>query len=724
MEEYNMYLPILNKLTIDVFPEILRDRLESLMNHTQLPDWYASIRGRTFFSKIEEIYIFESPQKGYEQFDLSLSIKILKYLFGETTINSHLDTLCRIRNKLSHLPNTNITRDEFDSYFKQFCDVADSIENHLRRPGCLRKRFCDIRDKGFVVFAGQASIDDIQRQLNELQRNGEGITNSEIKQITMTTELDIQELEIKNKKEYVKLNELKKMLTRVGKTLEPPEDTNSYHIWKHKLDLPAVQTALPRNQIIQQALNGDKSTFKNQIICQTTDTTESNTDTVKEQSQCRLQKQPSDSAADQPNEIISIPHANDICREKRILHQHQRLKPRYLRPELTQETVSTVINVTQESILSGSMNPPLPHRYAHSLITELQSKNDYKNINEKRPHIATKNGDAKKNVSWEMCSTRNRPGKKHKDDAATKKDRKVCSAYPSKGKPSKLESTVEVDQSQSVIPLKMKRCSKCKREVDDALNVTDNRLVLRSLSIEIKQIVNETKHQLFFSNPRHGLDLRDWVEKQLSKSKNERLETFHTDSKENIKKKKTERKQCTCYQALGVELREDASVDEDANPYSPNKRVSTADVAILHSDQKEDGALAERYLNHLKATVIGLTGETQEAIFLPGRNVFDIEPLLKYKNIFVLITRFYERANLLRHIVRTLRHLLLRFDMKMCKLIPVFMENIGHSPLEFIPIHPLKFYKTLEESEQNKLEINPYYCNALKAIFRKELNFG
>lgn len=32
----------------------------------------------------------------------------------------------------------------------------------------------------------------------------------------MTTELDIQELEIKNKKEYVKLNELKKMLTRVS----------------------------------------------------------------------------------------------------------------------------------------------------------------------------------------------------------------------------------------------------------------------------------------------------------------------------------------------------------------------------------------------------------------------------------------------------------------------------------------------------------------------------
>ncbi|CAG2211521.1 unnamed protein product [Mytilus edulis] len=624
MEEYNMYLPILNKLTIDVFPEILRDRLKSLMNHTQLPDW-----------------------------------------------------------------------------------------------------FCDIRDKGFVVFAGQASIDEIQRQLNELQRNGEGITNSEIKQITMTTELDIQELEIKNKKEYVKLNELKKMLTRVGKTLEPPEDTNSYHIWKHKLDLPAVQTALPRNQIIQQALNGDKSTFKNQIICQTTDTTESNTDTVKEQSQCRLQKQPSESAADPSNEIISIPHANDICREKRILHQHQRLKPRCLRPELAQETVSTVINVTEESILSGSMNPPLPHRCAHSLITELQPKNDYKNINEKRPHIATKNGDAKKNVSWEMCSTRNRPGKKHKDDAATKKDRKVCSAYPSKGKPSKLESTVEVDQSQSVIPHKMKRCSKCIREVDDALHVTDNRLVLRSLSIEIKQIVNETKHQFFFSNPRHGLDLKDWVEKQLPKSKNERLETFHRDSKENNrKKKKTERKQCTCYQALGVELREDASVDEDANPYSLNKRVSTADVAILHSDQKEDGALAERYLNHLKATVIGLTGETQEAIFLPGRNVFDIEPLLKYKNIFVLITRFYEGANLLRHIVRTLLHLSLRFDMKMCKLIPVFMENIGHSPLEFIPIHPLKFYKTLEESEHNKLEINPYYCNALKAIFRKELNIG
>lgn len=167
MEEYNMYLPILNKLTIDVFPEILRDRLESLMNHTQLPDWYASIRGRTFFSKIEEIYIFESPQKGYQQFDLSLSIKILKYLFGETTINSHLDTLCRIRNKLSHLPNTNITRDEFDSYFKQCCDVADSIENHLRRPGCLRKRFCDIRDKGFIVFAGKDQL-TILNILNEL----------------------------------------------------------------------------------------------------------------------------------------------------------------------------------------------------------------------------------------------------------------------------------------------------------------------------------------------------------------------------------------------------------------------------------------------------------------------------------------------------------------------------------------------------------------------------
>lgn len=464
--------------------------------------------------------------------------------------------------------------------------------------------------------------------------------------------------------------------------------------------------------------------FYFQMVCQTTETTESYTGTIKEQSQCRLQKQPSDSAAVQSNEILSIPHAIENCREKRILQQ-QRPIPRYRRSEILHETVSTARNVTEESILSGSMNSPLPNRCTHSLITELQSKNDYKKVNEKRPHIATKNGDAKKSVSREMCSTTNRPGRKQKDDAAAKKDGKVCSTYPSKGMPSKLESTVEVEQSQYVIPQQMKRYSKCIGEVDDALNVTDNRLVLRSLSIEIKQTVSKIEHHFFFSNPRHGLDLRDWVEKQLPKSKNERLETSHKDSKENMRQKtKTERKQCTCYQALGVELRDDDQVDEDADPYIDIRRykeICTEDVAILHSDQKEDGALAERYLNHLKATVIGLTGETQEAIFLPGISVFDITPLLKYEYIFVLITRFYERANILRHIVRTLLHLSLRFDMKKCKLIPVFMENIGHSPLEFIPIHPLKFYKTLEESEHKKLEINPHYRKALEAIFRKHL---
>ncbi|XP_052105897.1 uncharacterized protein LOC127738603 [Mytilus californianus] len=230
MEEYNMYLPILNKLTIDLFPGILRNLLESFLNHTQLPDWYASIRGRTFFSKIEEIYIFESPQKGYQQFDLSLLIKILKFMCGATTINSHLDSLCRIRNKLSHLPNTNITRDEFDSYFKKCFDVADSIENYVKtpndvananenhpsRPGRLCQRIHDIRDKGFDLFSGQTMIDKIQRRLNQLQQNGERITNSEIKREAMTIESDIQELVHQNDSQNVKLCELKKMLHRVS----------------------------------------------------------------------------------------------------------------------------------------------------------------------------------------------------------------------------------------------------------------------------------------------------------------------------------------------------------------------------------------------------------------------------------------------------------------------------------------------------------------------------
>lgn len=73
-----------------------------------------------------------------------------------------------------------------------------------------------------TIFFASVEIKKIFQQLRHnctfffIKSQGEGITNSEMKQRTMTIESNIQELEIKNKKEYVKLNELKKMLRRVS----------------------------------------------------------------------------------------------------------------------------------------------------------------------------------------------------------------------------------------------------------------------------------------------------------------------------------------------------------------------------------------------------------------------------------------------------------------------------------------------------------------------------
>ena len=134
-------------------------------------------------------------------------------------------------------------------------------------------------------------------------------------------------------------------------------------------------------------------------------------------------------------------------------------------------------------------------------------------------------------------------------------------------------------------------------------------------------------------------------------------------------------------------------------------------MAILHSSAPEDEEIALKFLNILVNIKPKLKIETQSTILLPGRCIFDVRPLHKFRQILVLITPYYctEYAYILRRQIKTLVY------MNCWSIIPVYMENVKRLPVEFISAYnDIKFYKTLNFCQPNNLEISPTIIKSIK----------
>lgn len=141
--ECNRYLSILNKIIGDDLTELVRELLQHSIADSQVQDFYYAVRGQFNFglTQREKQLIISAAGTGYQHLDITFLLKLLRHCPGKNRFEKQIASLTSIRNKLAHLPNTDITKSQFDSYFEECCDIASALEKYLKRPKSLVEKF-------------------------------------------------------------------------------------------------------------------------------------------------------------------------------------------------------------------------------------------------------------------------------------------------------------------------------------------------------------------------------------------------------------------------------------------------------------------------------------------------------------------------------------------------------------------------------------------------------
>lgn len=123
--------------------ELVRELLQHSITDSQVEDFYNAVRGqfKYRFTQREKQLIISAAGTGYQHLDITFLLKLLRHCPGNYRFEKQIASLTSIRNELAHLPNTEITQSQFDSYFEKCCDIASALEKYLKRPKSLVQKF-------------------------------------------------------------------------------------------------------------------------------------------------------------------------------------------------------------------------------------------------------------------------------------------------------------------------------------------------------------------------------------------------------------------------------------------------------------------------------------------------------------------------------------------------------------------------------------------------------
>ncbi|XP_071162883.1 uncharacterized protein [Mytilus edulis] len=219
--ECNTYFAILHKIVFDDLTELLRKLLQHSIADSQIEDYFTAVRafiGR--FTQREEELITNAAGTEYQCFDITILTKLLRYFPEKIYFERHLLSLTRIRNEICHLPNTDITQSQFETYFDECCDIASALEEYLKKPKLLVQKFqitCEV-NKRPKEGRTELQIEALKNSLTELntgfQVDKERLYNLEEK---------ISQIDKQTDERHIQVVNLKKLVQQVKNTFDPPE---------------------------------------------------------------------------------------------------------------------------------------------------------------------------------------------------------------------------------------------------------------------------------------------------------------------------------------------------------------------------------------------------------------------------------------------------------------------------------------------------------------------
>ncbi|XP_063428016.1 uncharacterized protein LOC134711385 [Mytilus trossulus] len=664
----NTYLSILHKIVFDDLTELLRELLHRSIADYQIEDYYKAVRGQFTgrFTQREEELFTTAAGYGYQCFDITILIKLLRHFPEKIHFETHMSSLARVRNEICHLPNTDITHSQFETYFDECCDIASALEDYLKKPKLLAQKFQIIYEVNTRPKEDRTDllIDALTLALAELntgfQVDKERLYNLEEK---------ISRIDRQTNERHIQVVNLKKLVQQVKNKFDPQEKGYWYRnaqeglyiepdILNHReteppdkaiqdsiLDIPEVVTksveieSWERHENIQNVIPFSSPTSHLESLNECADhdyKTSTNTDqtaivTCGDHSAALSTIKPVFCDTRRSNEIEgSVVHlkggAYQRCGlgQSRSFHFHLGIVENKSVSPSSSMSVDTINQLSDEE--SGACRS--------------QSHDELSKTNKKQYHTNQTSKRKQKQVGGSLANI------------------DLHSGYPlpSQGNVSNLNGTD--------IPQNHKKQS------------TKPRWLRKGLSL----IPSKTKQlcDYIFSSKRNR-------KSEKRKKKNKRLNDLNVDWRLDDRE-------------LNKEFESDINQD----------RESYCDTAVvLHSD--DDHENAQKFEKKLHVGIPKLKIEFKAEVCLPGQYRSNVIPYLTRQYIFVLVTQDYQNSQFFQHTVKSCLAESLK-DKKCGELIPVLMTNQDILPEEFLVKKPVLFY------DENSME------NLFQSIKYKSMN--
>ncbi|VDI27051.1 Hypothetical predicted protein [Mytilus galloprovincialis] len=218
----NTYLSILHKIVFDDLTALLRELLHHSIAYSQIEDYFKAVRGQFTgrFTPREEELICNAAGTGYQCFDLTILTKLLRHFPEKIHFETHLSSLAKVRNKICHLPNTDITQSQFETYFYECCDIASGLEEYIKKPKSLVQKFQNTYEVNTYFKEGRADlqIEALKNSLTELN------TEFQVEEERLyILEEKIRQIDRQTDERHRRVANLKKLVQQVKNKFDPPE---------------------------------------------------------------------------------------------------------------------------------------------------------------------------------------------------------------------------------------------------------------------------------------------------------------------------------------------------------------------------------------------------------------------------------------------------------------------------------------------------------------------
>ncbi|CAC5419537.1 unnamed protein product [Mytilus coruscus] len=661
----NTYVSILHKIVFDDLTELLRELLQHSIADSQVEDYYKAVRGQfpSRFIQREEELIINAAGTGYKCFDITIITKLLRHLPEKIHFETHLSSLARVRNEICHLPNTDITQSQFETYFDECCDIASALEDYLKKPMLLVQKFQIIYEVNTRSKNGRTDlqIEALKHSLTELNTafQVEEICYSDLEERLYILEEQISQIDRQTDERHRQMVYLKKFVKQVKNKFDPPEEGCWY---RNSQDGLLIEPDYLKHRETEPPHKARQDSFL--------DTTEVVTKTV----------------------------------EKESCERH--------------ENIQHVIPFSRPTPYLESLNACGDHGYRTSTNRNPTVIGTCGDHSAAFPTIKPVFCDKRSSDKIDGSVVHLKGGTNHRCGLGQSSSSHLEIV---ENKSVLQSSSTSVD---TIIQLSDEEFGACRSQSQDdklpkthkepyhAIQTSNGKQIQVGGSLASTDLLSgyllPSQGNVSSSN---GIDIPQNYKKQSSKphlltkrlsllpSKAKQLCDFVFSSKRNRKRMKR-RKRKDSLDDLGVEWRLGYKKlnKEFTNDINQDLESYCGTAVVLHSnDDNENAAHFQRELN---IGVPNLKIEFQAEVCLPGQYRSNVIPYLEKQYIFVLISKNYKKSADFQFIVKNCLFLCLEKNKKYGQLIPVLMTKQDKLPDEFLAKKPVAFF---DEHSMKKL---------------------